>query len=458
MNQLDDLDPAWAWAKYEVVGDATWAQTQVSHLVRRAAFGASPNDQATLLALGPSQAAKQLLEGLNQGSLADFERSADQLAKSVLAGGNSDSLSAAWVYRLLHTPHPLQENATLFWHGHFATGAEKVQDARMMWQQNRLLRANAMGDLENLVQGIAQDPAMLVYLDSVTNRKSHPNENFARELMELFCLGEGHYSEKDVQELSRCFTGWEIKNRVFRKNRYQQDRGSKSVLGKTGNFDGEDAVRIVLEHPQMPYFVCEKLVRYFVFDEPRCPAKLLEPLAATLLDSGLSLKPVLQQILSSNLFYSPHAFGRKIRGPVDFAVGLFRTLEASTNTQVLARGLRDVGQGLLYPPNVKGWDGGRAWINSSTLIGRSNLIQRALRDEETRFGGGTLADWLDKRGIKDTDFVSWLSERLLAVPLQQEVLQRLEAVCADRSEGSGREERLRATVHALVSIPEYQLG
>ncbi len=204
----------------------------------------------------------------NNRESTEFRSTADALAEATLAGGDPTKLSAAWVYRLLYTPNQLLEKTTLFWHGHFATGAEKVKDARMMWNQNQLLREHALGNFGDLVHQISQDPAMLIYLDSAINRKAHPNENFARELMELFCLGEGNYSESDVLELARCFTGWEIKNKKFRKNRYQHDSDEKTVLQQSGDFDGEDGVRIVLEQPAAERFLARKLYRFFVSDEP----------------------------------------------------------------------------------------------------------------------------------------------------------------------------------------------
>src|SRR5262249_43543969 len=196
-----------------------------------------------------------------------FNQQIDELATAVLATGDPKQLAAWWLYVMLNTPFPLLERMTLFWHGHFATSADKVNDAALMMQQNRLLRRCALGDFRVMVQEISRDPAMLMYLDSATNRRAHPNENYARELMELFCLGEGNYTEKDVQELARCFTGWEIKLGKFRFNQFQHDSGAKTVLGKTDVFVNGESIGWILEQPQASGFIAGKLFMHVVYGE-----------------------------------------------------------------------------------------------------------------------------------------------------------------------------------------------
>ena len=357
---------------------------------------------------------------------------------------------------MLATKNPLLERMTLFWHGHFATSADKVTDANLMFEQNRLLRRYALGDFRLLVQEISRDPAMLVYLDSATNRKAHPNENYARELMELFCLGEGNYSEKDVQELARCFTGWEIKLGKFRFNRFQHDSGSKTVLGKSGAFDDGASIDWILEQPQAARFIVGKLYRQFVCDEHDPPPELLEPLANELREHEWQIGFVVQRILGSQLFFSAHALGRKVRSPVDLAVGLLRSLEGTTNSHQLAADLQQNGQGLFFPPNVKGWDGGRAWINSSTILGRANMMTRVIGDEKTRFGGGELDEYFGRLGANKPDqIIDVLVELLLAVPLPPSSRDSLIEICdknANRARGIGE------AIHALAALPEFQLG
>ncbi len=448
-----DLD--WAWQPFESTADRPWNHALAAHLFRRAGFGAD-NEQ---LDAATKRSVTDVVGDLVTANIQEtnFRQVADTLAATILAGGDPQQLSAAWVYRMMLTPTQLLEKMTLFWHGHFATGAEKVKDAHMMWQQNQFLREHALGEFRELVQAIAQDPAMLIYLDSAINRKAHPNENFARELMELFCLGEGNYSEQDVQELARCFTGWEVKNKKFRKNRYQHDDGTKSILGQSGNYDGEDGVRIVVEQPQLEMFLARKWYRFFLSDEPQPTNELLQPLADTFRKHNLQVAPALKMLLSSNLFFSEHAVGRKIKSPVDSVIGTLRCLQATTNTEMVASGLLQLGQGLFYPPNVKGWDGGRAWIDSSTLLGRSNLFGKILEHKSTRFDGLSLVDYLGSRDVRNLDdAIEYFELHLLAVPLSESTRTQLQETVA--SHVKEPERQFRALLHAMTSLPQFQLG
>lgn len=302
IDRMNTIDPQWAWQPFSPSTERLWNRGMVAHLYRRTGFGASIEQLDEAVSREPAQVVDQLI-GQNVET-SDFKETADTLAQTILASGDAQKLAAAWVYRLLLTPTQLLEKATLFWHGHFATSAEKVNDASMMWDQNRLLREHALGSFPELVQSISKDPAMLIYLDSAINRKAQPNENFARELMELFCLGEGNYSEHDVQQLARCFTGWEVKNKRFRKNRYQHDNGSKSILGTSGDYDGEDGVNVVLKQPQVELFLARKWFRFFISDDLVPNDNLLRPLASAFRDHGLQVAPVLRMMFSSNLFFT----------------------------------------------------------------------------------------------------------------------------------------------------------
>lgn len=455
MQSDNGMDPQWAWQAFEPSGDRPWDRKRAAHLYRRAGLGADLKALDVAITKSPSQIVDEMFSQSEQTS--EFAETADRLARTILAGGNPKRLSAAWVYRMLLTPNPLLEKITLFWHGHFATGAEKVQDAKLMWNQNELIRSYAIGDFAKLTQAIAQDPAMLIYLDSAINRKAHPNENFARELMELFCLGEGNYTERDVQELARCFTGWEIKSERFRKNRYQQDSGEKTVLGESGKFDGEDAVEVVLRQPALEMFLARKWYRYFIADEPAPGDELLRPLAKTFRDNDLQVAPALKMLLSSNLFFSSHSIGHKIKSPVELMIGTLRALDATTNSELIAGGLIDIGQGLFYPPNVKGWEGGRAWINSSTLLGRANLFSRILLDDVTRFGGKSLVEYLADHGVRESHAaIEHFETCLLPARLNDKTTKELVAV-ADSQRGD-RERSMRSLLHAFASLPECQLG
>ena len=455
MNGRTEIDPTWAWRPFAASRGRPWNRALAAHLLRRAGFGGSSRELADVVKQDPQEVVARIVSGSDIRD--EFQRESDAFAETVLASGDSQQLSAWWAYTLLSAPHPLLEKSTLFWHGHFATSAEKVDDAEAMYNQNRLLRRHALGDFSALVHEISRDPAMLIYLDSITNRKGHPNENYARELMELFCLGEGNYTERDVQQLARCFTGWEIRRKRFRFNRYQHDFAEKELFGKSGNFPEGAAVDLVLAQPAAPRFIVAKLVRFFVFDEPAPTASLVDPLALELVEHNWDIGHVVHRILGSNLFFSEHAVGRKVRSPVDLVVGLLRTLQASTNSYQLADELRQLGQGLFYPPNVKGWDGGRTWINSSTLLGRANGVGRLIRDEKTRFDGGDLAEYFDRLGVRTPEaIVDLLVELTLAVPVPRDARGRLIELA---SKGQGdRNERIAETVHAMSTLPEFQLG
>lgn len=449
---MNDIDPKWAWSEYSPSPDSPWDMRAAAHLYRRAGFGANRSQLTKVVEEGPIAAVERLMAATEEPR--DFLAEVDSLANASLATGNPKRLSAWWAYRMLSTPAQLLEKTTLFWHGHFATSAAKVEDAELMFTQNKLLRRLALGDFAKLALEISRDPAMLVYLDSATNRKAHPNENYARELMELFCLGEGNYTEADIRELARCFTGWEIKRKKFRFNRYQHDSGSKSVLGHSGPYGGEDGVRIVVENESAPLFIAAKLVRYFVMDEPIPTAELVAPLAKELRSNGMHIGPIVRRILTSRLFYSQHAIGRKVRSPVEVAIGFLRSLDGSTNAYELAEALERLGQGLLYPPSVKGWDGGRTWINSSTLLGRSNLIRSLIENEKTRFGKTTLIDYLREHDAKTIDqIIGHFEECLFAVSIPAAAKDRIRSLVVDRN----NKKQLNEAVHALCTLPEYQL-
>ncbi len=451
MQNHQSLSADQAWQPY----DGPWNRHLAAHLYRRAAFGATAAEVAAAADSSPADLVRRLIHGQPESEPLTAEFSS--LASAALATNNADTLAAGWLYRMLRSSDSLREKMTLFWHGHFATGNEKVQNARLMQQQNELLREHALGDFRKLAHGIAKDPAMLIYLDSESNRKAHPNENFAREVMELFVLGEGNYTEQDVRELARCFTGWELRRDRFRFNRYQHDRGEKTVLGQTGTFSGEDGIDIVLAQDAGPRFIARKLIQFFVFDEPQPSEALIEPLALALRDSDWNLAPALQMLLTSRLFYSDTALARKVRSPVELAVGTLRSLEASGNMFELALRLRAVGQGLFYPPSVKGWDGGRTWINSSTLLARANMVHWMMTDDKTRFAGSTLDALLRRYKVKPgRESVRWLEQQLLAIPLPEAV--SLDITELLKSDTGSVDHRLRKAVHAMSLAPEFQLA
>ncbi len=451
MSLKSPLAPAEAWLSFVPSPTTPFDLRAAAHVLRRAGFSGSRRqlqemvEKQTLL----PQAETEVAQG--------FEADMHRMALAVLAGNNPESLASWWLYRMRFTPSPLLEKTTLFWHGHFATSAAKVNNAKLLLRQNELLRKYALGSFEALEQGIARDPAMLLYLDSATNRKTHPNENFAREVMELFCLGVGNYSEHDIQELARCFTGWEIQQGEFKFNPFQHDYGTKQLFAQSGNWDGDAAIGVLLEQPAAAEFLCRKLVRYFVADELEMTPELIAPLAQLAREQKYDMGKVVETILTSRLFFHPSLRGAKVRSPVELSIGLLRTFEATANMNGLVGQLRNIGQLPLYPPNVKGWNGGREWLNASTLVGRANLARQLLENNEVQFGGGSLEAYLTDQGIVGTgqEIVAALCELLLPIDPPAEV-QSLLATELDRD--ARREPRLRATLHALCALPEFQLA
>jgi uncharacterized protein (DUF1800 family) len=455
-TQLSEIDAKWAWEPFEPTAKHLWSRRLAAHLYRRAGFAATSSELDESVKLGVARTIDRLCNPpVNTG---EFESTSAMLAERTVAGGDAGRLAAWWLHRMLNTPDPLLEKLTLFWHGHFASSAAKVEKARMMLDQNTLLRQHARGPFEQTVRAISRDPAMLIYLDSASNRRIHPNENFARELMELFTLGVGNYTEHDIKEVARAFTGYEVLGDVFRFDPSQHDTGSKGFLGRTGDFGGDDAVRIILEQPAACRFVARKLIRFFVFDEPAAPDALVEPIAKDLREHDFQIGRIVQGILESNLFFSEHAVGRKVRSAVEMAVGLLRALDGTTNLVQLAQGTADLGQSLFQPPNVKGWDGGRAWINSSTLLGRVNLVGKILSASETRFGasGQGLTSAAGAGGATPMETVDRLLELLVAVPIPSAARDSL--IDLARDDGRDREIVLREAIHAMSALPEFQLA
>lgn len=294
--------------------------------------------------------------------------------------------AATWLADcMLKTRRPLQEKLVLFWHGHFATSNDKVRDYRKMLGQFETLREHANGNLRDLLIGIGKDPALLIYLDNRQNYKGHPNENFAREIMELFSLGVGNYTESDIKEAARAFTGWSLDNNginyLYRPNLH--DDGEKKVLGRAGKFKGEDVVDILLEQPACARFIARKLYRFFVREE--LSKELEERLAANLRSNKYAIAPFLEQLFLSRDFYSPASYATQIKSPSHLVISTYKKLglQDAPTFPKFAAVTAGLGQQIFYPPNVKGWDGGRTWINPATIFQRQNVTRYILFPEET---------------------------------------------------------------------------
>lgn len=311
-----------------------------------------------------------------------------------------ERLKRWWIRRMIYTNRPLQEKMTLFWHGHFATSAEKVPSARANYDLNALFRSRATGNFKDLTRDAGRTPAMLRYLDNDRNVREHPNENWARELMELFVLGQGEYTEDDVKEAARAFTGWTSDDGEFKFDARRHDDGEKTFLGKTGRFDGDAILDIVFERPAASRFVARKLWVYFAGDAAPPPDGVVDGLADTLRDGGYELKPMLRRMFASRAFHAPELRGAAIKSPAHLVVSAMAQLEIRVPPDHMVENyatvsMRAMGQDLFFPPNVKGWDGGRAWINTNTMMARTHFANFLVNGVATDVGGG------GGRGIRD---------------------------------------------------------
>jgi hypothetical protein len=409
-----------------------WNYDRAAHLIERAGFGETPAAITRLAAMTPDQAVSVLVnyEAIPNSALKPFDESGiwdkgmdpfpasraeavrigrekgEALGVKVLPPGSerrlqpvvdkffyglransveTQRLGVWWANRMLTTKHPLEEKLTLFWHGHFATGDAKVRDYRMMLRQNEMLRAHASGTLHDLLVGILEDPAMLVYLDNGENVKKHPNENFGRELLELFSMGVGNYTERDVREAARSFTGWTNDVLTFKFNDAEHDFGEKSFLGRTGPLNGRDVIDTILKQPVTAEFVAGKLYRYFVRDEVSSGVK--ERLGRTLRESGYQIKPLLTQMFLSKDFYSTASTATQIKSPVALVISTYKKMGLSDLPTIpdLGRMTGGLGQSLFDPPNVAGWAGGRTWITPATLFQRGNLFRDVLFPDTSAF-------------------------------------------------------------------------
>ena len=398
---------------------ADWDSAKAAHLLERAAFGGTPSEITTFATLSPRAAVRRLVyfEGVPDRALAPFDHSGvfdegldpfppsrpattalaaaegEALGIKVRSSGNrpmqaivnkffywlrasrleTDRVAYWWANRMLASPRPLEEKMALFWHGHFATNEDKVRDYRKMLQQLELFQRAGLGDFRTLLISVAQDPAMLAFLDAGVNVKGSPNENFAREIMELFTMGVGHYSERDIREAARAFTGWNYEGLEFRVNAEQHDGGNKEVLGQSGAFDGVDVIDIILAQAVTAEFIAAKLYRYFVRED--LSAELQAKLGKRLRALDNEIAPFLETLFLAHDFYAPASVGTRIKSPVELLISTYHKLELSAVPGApdfnLVSG--SLGQRLLHPPTVAGWSYGRNWITPSLLIERGNF-------------------------------------------------------------------------------------
>jgi uncharacterized protein (DUF1800 family) len=363
------------WQPYAEDSKAPWTLRHVVHLHRCAGFAAAWDEMQRDLQDGPVVSVERLMAGKSSLHVRpDFDPFATMLADAAVEAGDLYRLQAAWFYRFLFSPDPLGEKLTLLWHDHFATANGEVRNVVLMQRQNATFRKHARGKFGDLAEASVREPALLLFLDANTNRKGHPNENLARELMELFTLGVGNYSEKDVKEAARALTGWTVDRERFVETPPLHDDGAKTILGKTGKWNGSDLMKILLKQPATAERIATKLCRLF-FRDGGVSQEERKALAAGLREHGLDIAWAVGVIMKSKAFFADANLGGRVLSPVEFVTGAARALEMfdpSPSTLALADWAAQMGQELFEPPNVGGWPGGRAWIHTSSLIKRAN--------------------------------------------------------------------------------------
>ena len=405
------------------ISQEDWNAERAAHLLERAGFGGTPEEIAQFAAMTPEAAVRRLVyhkgiandlpafdhSGVHDAGLEPFPASrpaATDLARDtgesmgirVKPAGNrrlqpvankffywlrasrleTNRVDYWWADRMLTTHRPLEEKMALFWHGHFATSEEKVRDYRKMLRQNELFRAQGTGNFRDLLIGVAQDPAMLAFLDAGVNVKGAPNENFAREIMEMFSMGVGNYGETDIREAARAFTGRNFVDLEFIVTPEKHDETTKSVLGKQGAFDGVDVIDVILSQPVSSEYVAARIYRYFVRQD-LSPA-LRRELGARLRESNYEIAPLLETIFTSKDFYSPASMATHIKSPVELVISTYKKMGLTEVPGVpdfndLTEAL---GQKLLYPPTVAGWANGKSWITPGLLLARGNFVYDTL--------------------------------------------------------------------------------
>ena len=372
-------------------------RVRMGHLLRRAGFGASKEEIDKHLSMGEAETISYLL---------DYDKSDDSEVESRIESLNLDlsdklaDLQRMAMLRMIYTNRPLQEKMVLFWHGLLTSGWKKVGKGPYMLQQDELFRSHAFGNYDDLLKAVARDSAMLIWLDSRVNKKNKPNENFARELMELFSMGVGTFTEEDVKESSRAFTGWSLKKKVFHFQENQHDFGVKTFLGNIGNYDGDDVVDIIMEQPVTSRFISRKLFEFFAYDNPE--EEVIARLAKTFNDSGYSITALLKDILTSEEFYTQQAYRSKIKSPAELIAGTIRALGIeSTVTYQVRKYMGPMGQELFNPFDVSGWPENEEWINSSTLLNRLNFVN-AVAEGNRRHFDYDLVNMIDLKTVNET--------------------------------------------------------
>jgi len=467
-----------------------WGYAKARHLLVRAGFGGTPQEVEKLCEMGLYKAVDYLVEFYRQppgGPSFDAppplpvdpleHKLRVELMSGRVAGarhaverGQVGRLRQWWLQRMVESPRPLQEKLALFWHGHFASQDSVVQNSYAMYHQNQLFREHAAGNFGALLYGIVHDPAMVRYLDNNQNVKGKPNENLAREIMELFSMGlDQGYTEKDIVEAARALTGYNYDNSSggFRFYYDKHDTTDKTIFGKTGPWTGDDLVRLILERPETSRFIARKLFEYFAYQDP--DKNTVESLASVLRANQYALEPMLKNLFLSEEFYSPRAVGHLIKSPVELVVGLLRDMGVKqvANYGMLDGAIQQMGMQLLEPPDVKGWRYGRSWINSQRLFVRYNTVADLIHSvvqPGSQKGVDVVA--LVERGNCECGaaVVDYLAKICLQRSLSEEKRKELTAYLGElppRTDWSSKRAeingKLRVLLVLMLSMPEYQM-
>lgn len=466
--------------------ESAWDYVKARHLLVRAGFGGTPDEVEKLHSLGLHGAVDYLVDFVeqspmdlafhgtlplpypNESRLTPEQRR--DLSQRRMRGDSEQiaRLRTWWLTRLIESPRPLEEKLVLFWHGHFATEYRTTRQAFAMYQQNQLLREHAAGNFAALLHGIVHDPAMLRYLDNNRNVKGRPNENLAREIMELFSMGVGNYTEQDIKEAARALTGYTYDTRTaqFRFVARNHDTDNKTIFGRTGNYSGDDLVDLILAQPPTARFISQKLFVYFVHEDPS--PETIDTLADVLRRHQYELAPLLKNIFLSEEFYSPRTMGTQIRSPVQLLVGAYRDLGMKgLDYTMLATALRSMDQDLFDPPNVKGWEGGRKWVNSNLIFSRYNALADAIERiprAGTQRGIDIVGVLAARQFASAEEVVDYLARSCLLIPLSDSERQELVEFVGPlppssqwAAQADAINARLRALLVHLMSTPKFQL-
>ena len=435
-------------------------------MLRRAGFGGTPDEISSYASLGYEAAVARLV---------DYEKVADDGAEARVAAMAAEldmtklaSIQAVWLQRMAMTARPLQEKMVLFWHDHFATGNGKVGRPQAMDYQNQFFRANALGSFRELLSGISRDPAMLRWLDGNTNRRSSPNENYARELMELFTMGPGNYTQADVHEAARAFTGWGLdRDYQVTFNPRQHDTGQKTFLGKTGNWDGDAILNLILAQPVPAEFMTRKLFNYFVHDHPSQAA--IKQLADTFRQSGYRVRELVRAILLHPEFRSPDAYHGVVKSPVEYLIGGMKTLGINEFLPGIQGSLTRMGMNLFNPPSVAGWDWGTGWIGTNTFVERLNTANSLTTQRGNAAGRGIdpIAIVQQLGAATPDELVDGLLDLLVDGDVDPGLRDSLVDYVVGEYQGAPSnflrdpqrlDRTVRGTTHLIMATPAYQMA